>query len=87
LDFGGQSPSDGAKYRAAGEPPLLVIYAIDKVSSPKKVGGRLPLNAPDTPISLSVTLPRSTSFVEYVAPAIARVDLSIDHLDMADFQP
>jgi hypothetical protein len=78
LDAAGTEPS-GARYRATGEPPLLVVYGIDRLSEPR--GGRVALNAEITPISFGLALPRSTSFVEYVAPRIAEIELAISNMD------
>ena len=85
LDLGGSPPHDGARYRSATEPPLLVLYAIDKTSNPKANGNRVALNAETEPLSISLVFPKSNSFVEYVAPVVAEIDLSTANLDMGDF--
>lgn len=85
LDVGGAAPQGDARYRAAGEPPLLVVYAIDPTSAPQPDSKRVALNATTTPLALSLTLPKSTSFVEYVAPAVAEIDLSLEHLDLEEY--
>ena len=85
LDLGDTKPSDGSRYRSASEPPLLVVYAIDKTSPPKQGSSRVALNATDTPLSISLVFPKSNSFVEYVAPVVAEIDFSTANLDMGDF--
>lgn len=82
LDFDGAEPTDGARYRAAAEPPLLVVYAIDPRSEPRRGSNRVPLDAVTTPISASLVMPLSTTYVEYVAPAVARIEDST--LDLGD---
>ena len=83
LDVGPLESGSNAKYRAAGEPPLLVVYSIDPVSAPR--GGRVALNAPITPISFGLALPKSHSFVEYVSPSIAEIDEAFANMDLGDF--
>jgi hypothetical protein len=85
LDLNGLPPTDGSRYRAASEPPLLVLYAIDKISTPNATGKRVALNAETEPLSISLVFPKSNSFVEYVAPVVAEIDLSTANLDMGDF--
>lgn len=85
LDLNGLPPADGARYRSASEPPLLVLYTIDKMSTPDKRGNRVALNAETEPLSISLVFPKSNSFVEYVAPVVAEIDLSAANLDMGDF--
>lgn len=82
LDVGSSEPVKPAQYRAAGEPPMLVVYCIDPVSTPR--GNRVALNAPSTPISFGLALPKSESFVEYVAPRIAEIEEAISHQDRGD---
>jgi hypothetical protein len=85
LDLNGLVPTDGSRYRAASEPPLLVLYTIDKISTPDTRGNRVALNAETEPLSISLVFPKSNSFVEYVAPVVAEIDLSTTNLDMGDF--
>lgn len=83
LDMGGMPPDYGVQYRAAHEPPLLVVYAIDKTSEPNRGGNRVRLDAATTPISASITFPHSESSVEYVSPALDGVDLDLgDYADV-----
>lgn len=82
LDLGELPPSNGARYRSESEPPLLVVYAIDKTSPPKAGGNRVALNAETTPLSVSFVLPKSNSFVQYVAPIVAEIDQSTAALDL-----
>lgn len=83
LDMEGSSPAGDARYRSADEPPLLVVYAVDPISEPNKGGNRVRLDAATTPISASVTFPRSESFVEYVSPVLDAVDLDLgDYSDV-----
>lgn len=84
LDVGELPPSGDVRYRSEDEPPLVVIYAIDKSSQPTERSKRLPLGANLHPISFSLALPRSTSFVEYVAPVIAELEVST--LDLGDYR-
>jgi len=90
IDVGGSDPTDKAVYRSAHEPPILVVYAIDPVSEPQrqKPGHerRENLNAPITPISMSVTFPESNSSVDYVSPVIASIEESITNMDLGDYQ-
>jgi hypothetical protein len=90
LDAGGAPPEGEARFRASPEPPLMVVYAIDRVSSPARKGRtdngklpRAPLNAPSSPISVSMALPK-TSVPDYVMPAIRVVDNSRAELDLWD---
>jgi len=69
LDVGSGDPV-GARYRSLGEPPLLVFYAIDRYSAPRRAGRRVPLDAPETPIAMSLALPY-TGTRDYVMPALA----------------
>ena len=85
LDFEGMDPTDDARYRSTGEPPLMVVYAIDRHSKPRPNSDRVALDALSTPISLSLAFPHSTSFVQYVAPRVAEIDDSTAHLDMGDY--
>jgi hypothetical protein len=85
LDVGGQAPIDGARYRSSGEPPLMVVYAIDRRSTPDAGSNRVALNATSEPISVSLTFPLSHSFVQYVAPVVADIDDSTEHLDMGNY--
>lgn len=82
LDLKGDPPSNGARYRSESEPPLLVVYAIDKKSPPKAGSNRVPLDAESTPLSVSFVLPKSNSFVEYVAPIVKEIDRSTAVIDM-----
>src|SRR5207249_3491916 len=41
VDVGAIEPADGARYRAADEPPLLVVYAVDPASEPIREGNRV----------------------------------------------
>lgn len=84
LDVGGGPPSGDAERRAADEPPLLVVYAIDPVSTPLRKGNRATLDAPTTPISISLAFPRSPSAVAYVAPVVASIEGSPDLGDHHD---
>ena len=86
LDLGGGDPSTGARYRSASEPPLLVLYAIDKTSTPDSRGDRVALNAESTPLSLAIFLPKSDTVVEYVTPIVVEIDQSIAELDTGDFE-
>ena len=86
LDFEGQAPGDGARYRSSSEPPLLIVYAIDKVSAPTGRRNRVALDAPTTPLSLSLVLPSSSSFVEYVAPVVRDVEESTLAQDMGAYE-
>lgn len=70
LDFRGEDPVGDAENRASHEPPLLVIYALDRMGAPKSNSGRVALNAPLTPISAVLAMPRSTSSSDYVRPAV-----------------
>lgn len=82
LDLGPLPPESTARFRDRHEPPLLVVYAIDRVSPPK--GSRVALDAPATPISVGIILPASDSSVEYVSPAIRTDRASIEHKDAND---
>ena len=86
LDFGGTGPSGGVLYRSLDEPPLMVVYAIDPVSAPKGNSARVALDASTTPISVSLTFPVSTTFVQYVTPLVAEIEASTTDLDMGDHQ-
>jgi hypothetical protein len=55
------------------------------MSTPDKRGNRVALNAETEPLSISLVFPKSNSFVEYVAPVVAEIDLSTANLDMGDF--
>ena len=64
-----------ARHRAGDQPPLLVVYAIDQVSTPvKKEGNREALNVETSPISMALFLPKSETFVDYVRPTVGDVD-------------
>jgi hypothetical protein len=82
MDCDGAEPIGGARYRSSSEPPLLIIYAIDKVSEPSSRRDRVALNAETTPLSISLVLPQSNSFVEYVAPVVKEIDQSTTTQDM-----
>lgn len=84
LDMAGSDPAGGAKNRSEGEPPLVVIYAIDRTSQPTGKSRRVALGANLHPISFSLALPRSQSFVEYVAPVVAEIEAST--LDLGDYR-
>jgi Z1 domain len=84
VDVGGLEPAGRARYRAENEPPLLIVYAVDSVSKPIREGNRAPLNAPSTPISLSLAFPTSDSSVDYVSPAVAAVEFAPDLGDFDD---
>ena len=84
LDMDGQPPAPEAHYRSEEEPPLMVIYAIDKVSQPTGRSNRLSLDASSTPISFSLAMPLSASFVEYVAPIVVELETSV--LDLGDYR-
>ena len=84
LDMDGQPPAAEAHYRSEEEPPLMVIYAIDKVSQPTGRSNRLSLDASSTPISFSLAMPLSASFVEYVAPIVVELETSV--LDLGDYR-
>lgn len=84
LDMDGRPPAEGSKYRSEGEPPLLVIYAIDRISQPTGRSKRIALGANLDPISFSITMPYSSSFVEYVAPIVAELEASA--LDLGDYE-
>lgn len=84
VDMGGNDPEGGARYRAASEPPLLTVYAIDSHSEPIREGNRAALNAQSTPISLSLAFPESSSSVDYVSPAVTTVDFEPDLGDFGD---
>jgi hypothetical protein len=84
LDMDGRPPTGEARYRSENEPPLIVIYAIDKDSKPTARSKRLALGAGSPPISFSLTRPRSSSFVEYVAPVVAELESSA--LDLGDYR-
>ena len=86
LDFGGTGPSGDVLYRSLDEPPLMVVYAIDPVSAPKGNSARVALDASTTPISVSLTFPVSTTFVQYVTPLVAEIEASTTDLDMGDHQ-
>jgi len=81
LDMGGRPTFGDIRYRSEDEPPLIVIYAIDRLSQPKGHSRRVPLEANLDPISFSLTLPRSTSFVEYVTPLVAELEFSKPDLE------
>jgi hypothetical protein len=84
LDADTEKPDDPeAQFRGADEPPLLVVYAIDPESPPRS-RNRVQLDAPTTPISVSIALPRSESFVEYARPVVAEIDQSVDQMDLED---
>ena len=84
LDYGSTDPADGVLYRSMDEPPLMVVYAIDPISTPKANSARVPLDASTTPISVSLTFPLSTTFVRYVTPVVAEIKASTANLDMGD---
>ena len=70
-DFKKARPVDRqAKYRGQDEPPLLVVYAIDRKSEGRGGKDRVPLKATSPPLSVSVTLPRNETYVEYVKPRL-----------------
>jgi hypothetical protein len=81
LDMNGHGLSGKDQYRAEGEPPLIVIYAIDKNSETTARSRREPLNASSHLISFSLALPRSSSFVEYVAPIVTELDTYVPDLE------
>ena len=85
LDVGDTKPPKGVNYRSAHEPPLLVVYAIDPVSTPLERGRRVALDAPTTPISMSITFPESESSVEYVAPALEATEWLAMNSDLEDY--
>jgi hypothetical protein len=64
----------------------MVVYAIDPVSAPKGNSARVALDASTTPISVSLTFPVSTTFVQYVTPLVAEIEASTTDLDMGDHQ-
>lgn len=72
LDFSGAPPRDGSMRRGQDEPPLLVVYAIDRVSATTSTH-RVPLDAPDRPISFSIAMPKSLDARRYVRPVVAEV--------------
>ncbi|MEP1123398.1 MAG: Z1 domain-containing protein [Ilumatobacter sp.] len=86
LDFDGNPPAGGVLYRSSDEPPLMVVYAIDPVSTPKANSARVPLDASTTPISVSLTFPSSNTFVRYVTPLVAEIEASTVDIDMGDHQ-
>lgn len=77
LDMGGGKPETPARYRAADEPPLIVLYAIDARSEPDPGSQRVALDAATEPISASITFPLSESSVEYVSPALPAAELDL----------
>lgn len=85
VDLGPLDPDSGVHYRAKGEPPLLIIYAIDPTSTPLAHRGdaRAPLDAPTTPISLALVLPQSSVTLDYVAPDIGGPE---EEPDFGDFE-
>ncbi|MEQ1698539.1 MAG: Z1 domain-containing protein [Ilumatobacteraceae bacterium] len=84
IDMDGKGPAGDADYRATGEPPLLLVYAIDAVSTPKTGSKRVQLDAATTPISIALALPESTTFVQYVSPIVVDVEIQ-SALDMGDY--
>lgn len=70
----GADPDDTVRYRSRHEPPLLIVYAIDPVSEPRRGSLRVRLDAPTTPVSVSLALPQSDSAVEYVSPVVTTVE-------------
>ena len=84
IDFNGEGPTTGARYRARDEPPLLVVYAIDPTRDPVRGSNRVALGAKTTPLSVALALPESDSSVEYVAPPIALLEPSPEQ-DLGDF--
>lgn len=80
----GREAAIGARYRARGEPPLLTIYAIDPVSKPQRKGNRRRLDAPSHPISLSLALPASDTYVDYVSPVVNVVEPGLAVSDLGD---
>lgn len=86
-DLDGSPVPDGIRYRASSECPLVVIYAIDPTSQPANhEAGRVALNAHTTPITLALFLPKSETYVQYVAPVVTDIDRSAAHLDLGDYE-
>ena len=70
IDRGG-AKAEGFRYRGPDEQPLLAIYAIDPVSEPAaRSEGRVPLDAPEHPIGVSLTLPFRDGAVGRVRPNV-----------------
>lgn len=86
LDLDGRPAPKGIKYRSSSEPPLMVIYAIDKVSAPARGShNRRPLDAELTPISLALILPKSNTSVQYVRPVLSEIEFTAANLDTGDY--
>lgn len=83
IDCGGTEPI-GANHRSKGEPPLLIVYAIDSNFHDPRYPNRVALGTSTTPIGVVLVLPASKSNIDYVTPAIAVVDTS--DIDMGDYQ-
>jgi len=62
------------------------VYAIDPTSEPSREGRRIALNATSTPISLSLAFPESASKVDYVAPAVAAIEVPYQTPDLGDYE-
>lgn len=86
ADLAGARPAGDASKRAQGEPPLLIVYAVDPVSSPKdKDSDRAPLDLPPGrhPISFALAIPRRDDHVTHVQPHIVTVETG--PIDMGDY--
>lgn len=85
FDLGGRSPGGNAQYRAAGEAPLLTVYAIDPVSEPLSDQHRVKLGVASHPMSLAIALPQSNTNVDYVSPAVPTISPELGEADLGDY--